>query len=165
MRKLFGFLLAGLIVAGCHAQVPPATTHVVNLSWQAPVASGTWGGCTTSAPCVYAVYRCTASAATCANTGSSSWSEITTSTTRPSGTSYTDPSAAGLTAYYTVETVQGSQNSAPSNTTSVTVPASPIAPSLGQPTAAQLEPGPLPRPAPELASIPAVSLRASIGSR
>lgn len=116
MRKLFAVLATLALTAGCRAQIPPASKgQSVALTWSAPTATSSWGGCTTSAPCVYAVYRCSAGATTCADTTNAAWAEITTATTRPSGTSYTDTSAIGLTVWYNVETVQGTQNSAPSN--------------------------------------------------
>lgn len=148
LRPLLVLLLAitALAATSC-AQVPSATSHVVQLTWTAPSASSSWAGCTTSAPCVYSVWRCTASAATCASTSSTSWVEVTTSATRPSGTSYTDSTAAGLTAYYVVETVQGASNSGPSSMTGpLTVPGVPIAPSLGSPTIAQNDAPPLASP-------------------
>jgi hypothetical protein len=149
MKKSVAVLFAiALIAVGCRAQVPPATSHVVSLTWTAPAANSGWSGCTSSAPCVYAVYRCSAGATTCADTTQSAWKEITSSTTRPSGMSYTDNTASGLTAYYIVETVQAGSNSAPSNTTTpITVPGSPLAPSLSQPTVA-MEVAPQVRPAP-----------------
>lgn len=125
------------IASGCNAQMPPATNHSVQLAWTAPSASSTWSGCSSSAPCTYAVYRCADTAANCASTTNASWKEITTAASRPSGTSYTDATAAGLTAYYAVETVQGSSNSAASNIAGpAAVPGTPIAPPLGNPTVA-----------------------------
>lgn len=148
MRKFLGILLA-LAAIGCHAQVPPATAHSVQLSWTAPSATGSWGGCTTAAPCLYAVYRCSASASTCANTSSTSWTEITAASSRPSGTSYTDATAAGLTVYYVVETVQGSSNSGASNIAGPnTVPGSPLAPAVNTPTVSENTPAPQPMPQP-----------------
>ena len=114
MRRL-AFVAVVLLAAGCHAQVPPATNHVVNLTWTAAQPSGAWAGCTSAAPCTYGVYRCSASAATCASTSNTAWSEVTSATTRVSGTSYSDSSANGLTAFYVVKTFQGASSSDPSN--------------------------------------------------
>lgn len=128
------FLVLALLAAGCHAQVPPASAgYNVNLTWTAPAASGTWTGCTTATPCVYAVYRCAGTAAACANFSGSGWAEITTPATRPSGLAYTDITATGLDVNYTVETVQGGANSGPSNTYNVAVPGVPLAPAMAAP--------------------------------
>ncbi len=163
MRKIFFPLVVALVVAvGCHGQVPAATQHSVTLSWTAPSAGSAWGGCTTALPCVYAVYRCAGTATSCPAppTSSTSWAEITTPTTRPSGTTYVDTAVTGGTAYtYVVETVQASTNSGPSNTTTANVPQTPVAPSIGTPTVAQRHDGPLPAPtmAPEMAKEAAVT--------
>lgn len=150
MKKLALFLLVAI---GCHAQVPPATSHSVNLNWTAPAATSSWSGCTVAAPCVYAVYRCSASAATCANTSSTSWAEITTPSTRPSGTTYSDTTASGLTANYIVETFQGTANSAPSNSVTFTIPGVPIAPAINGSVAANAMPSlGVPAPTVQLAS-------------
>lgn len=79
-RKLFPLILALVAAIGCHGQVPPASQHSVTLTWTAPVAGSTWSGCTTAAPCVYAVYRCTGTATACGTLSSTAWSEITTAT-------------------------------------------------------------------------------------
>jgi hypothetical protein len=127
------------ISAGCKAQAPPASPgYKVSLTWTAPAASGTWAGCTTAAPCAYAVYAETlVSGSTCDPSTSTNFKEITTSATRPSSPAYTDASATGLDRCYLVETVQGSQNSAPSNIVNVSVPGIPLAPTLGSPTVAE----------------------------
>ena len=139
MRRL-AFVAVLLVSVGCHGQVPPASNHVVNLTWTAPTPSGSWTGCTTAAPCVYGVYRCSASASTCASTTNTAWSEITSATTRVSGTSYSDSSANGLTAYYVVKTFQGTASSDPSNMAGpLTVPAVPLAPNVNG-TVADLKP-------------------------
>ncbi len=138
MVKRLAILAAVLLAAGCHAQVPPATQHKVALTWTAPVATSTWAGCTTAAPCTYAVYRCTGDATACGTLSSTGWSEITTPATRPSATSYVDATVMAGTTYtytYVLETVQGASNSAPSSSMTVTVPANPIAPAWPAPTA------------------------------
>ena len=165
MKRLTLFLLTlaaigclALVTVGCQAQVPPATPHQVTLTWQAPSSSSTWSGCTTAAPCAYAVYRCTGTATACGTLSSTAWAELTTATTRPSGTSYVDATVAGGTSYtYAVETVQGSDNSGPSNTTTATVPQTPAAPSVGSPAIAQDDGKPLPPPMAELARVGAVT--------
>jgi hypothetical protein len=136
-KSLLSVIVMAASLAGCHAQVPPATGYKVSLSWTAPVAGSGWTGCTTTAPCVYAVYRCTATASTCGSTVNTAWSELTAPATRPSGTAYTDTTvASGVTAYYAVETVQGSANSGASNVVTMIVPGVPSAPALNTPTTA-----------------------------
>ena len=139
--KLFSLIFALVAAVGCHGQVPPASVHSVTLTWTAPTSSSTWSGCTTTAPCVYAVYRCVGTASTCPSvpTSSTSWTEITTPATRPSATTYVDLNVTAADTYtYVVETVQASVNSGPSNTTTATVPNTgiPTAPALGNPTTA-----------------------------
>lgn len=137
MRKLIGIAIGLMLAAGCHAQIPPASTKSAVLTWSAPQAvTGGWQGCTTANPCVYAVYRAITTGSTCPATGSAQWSELTTASTRPSALTYTDTTAAGLNVCYAVETVQASLNSGPSNTVNLTVPGVPGAPQLGTPTIA-----------------------------
>jgi len=156
MKRFAILLICSLIVGvGCHAQVPPATSHVVDLVWTAPTANSTWTGCTTSAPCTYAIYRAPTSAGSCPASTNSGYVEVTNPGSRPSGTTFVDTTAGGLTVCYIAETVQGSSNSGPSNTTAaITVPGTPTAPALGNPTAAANQGLPLPmvRPLPEVAS-------------
>lgn len=127
-----------IIAAGCHAQVPPASTSTVNLSWTAPAASGGWAGCTTAAPCTYAIYRATfATASACPASTNTAYTEVTNPAARPSGTTFTDATASG-TVCYIGETVQGAANSGPSNTAGpATVAGVPLAPTLGTPVVAQ----------------------------
>ncbi len=141
MKKLAILLMAVFTTACAHTQVPPASVHSVTLTWTAPASSSTWSGCTTTAPCVYAIYRCVGTASTCPSvpTSSTSWTEITTATTRPSATTYVDLNVTAAATYtYVVETVQASVNSGPSNTTTATIPNTgiPTAPALGSPTTA-----------------------------
>ncbi len=157
--KRFSILILILASAlpGC-TQVPPATTHSVSLTWTAPAASSAWAGCSTTAPCVYSVYRCTGTATACGTLSSTAWTEITTTTTRPSGTAYTDTNVTGGGVFtYAVETVQGPDNSGPSNTTTATVPGTPVAPAIGTPTVAKLETQPLPAATGELAKVAPVT--------
>lgn len=130
--------IAIAFTAGCHAQVPPATTHSVVLTWGAPVPTATWLGCGTGtgqSPCVYAVYKC---ATNCGSTSNSTWTEITTAATRPSALTFTDSAPGAGTVNYDVETVQGTAHSDPSNVATVTVPGTPVAPPLGNPSVSQL---------------------------
>lgn len=145
MKRIFGLLMfSALLAAGCHAngQVPPATTYPVALTWTAPAPTSNWAGCTTSNPCTYAIYRAAQSGASCPDFTLPAWTEITTPTARPSGTSYTDPTAVGAVCYNaeTVQTLPGQSkpsNSGPSNNALVTVPVAPTAPPLnGSPTVA-----------------------------
>jgi hypothetical protein len=136
MKRIFATLatLALALPGGCHAQVPPASPgYNVNLTATAPVAQGTWAGCTTAAPCTYAVYRATG--ASCPATTSTAWAEITNSAVRPSTPAFTDTTATGLSVCYTMETVQSGLNSAASNVAGpVAVAGIPLAPTLGTPT-------------------------------
>jgi hypothetical protein len=137
-RILAALSLLPLLTLSAGCQVPPPSKgYNVTITGTAPVASGNWAGCTTGNPCVYAVYRCTLGTA-CTSTSSTGWAELTTATTRPSTPLWVDPNATGLTAYYDMETYQGTQNSAPSNVASVAVPGIPLAPALNTPTAAGL---------------------------
>ena len=133
--------LALLITAvGCHAQIPPASTQKVVLTWSAPQAvPNGWQGCTTASPCVYAVYRAITTGSNCPVTGSAQLGEITPPAARPSALTFTDTSASGLDVCYSVETVQGSLNSGPSNTVNLNVPGVPGAPQLGTPVTAMSE--------------------------
>ena len=147
--SLLAFFPLLAVSAGCQVPAPSKGANV-NLTWTAPAAGSNWAGCTTSSPCLYAVYR--AAGTTCPATTSTAWTEITTPATRPSGTTYQDTTASGLTACYNVETVQASQNSAPSNTAGpLAVPGVPLAPALGTPTAAALVKPALPND-PQMAS-------------
>ena len=156
-----GVAAAALFSAGCHGQEPQASKgYNVNLSWVAPAASAGWAGCTATSPCVYAVYAETIAAGTtaCDPSTSANWKEITTTATRPSATTYMDSSATGLNRCYNVETVQASQNSAPSNTVQLVVPGIPTAPAVSAPTSAQqslleLPLLPIPEGSGELASL------------
>jgi len=150
MKQFAIGLVLALLAVGCHGQVPPASPgYQVNLSWTPAAASGNWAGCTTSSPCVYALYAeiLAADVSACDPTTSGNYKEITTPTTRPSGSSYVDPNTTGLTKCYDVETVQAGQNSGPSNIAGPAVsPGIPLAPALATPapTVAMLEKPTLP---------------------
>lgn len=141
MKKLFIILFAVLVGVGCHAQVPP-TNHIVTLTWTAPPSNPNWAGCTTSAPCAYILSRISLNAGTTTcpapNLTTPNYTPLNQSTPT-SALTYTDNSAAGLTACYIVQTQQGTAISAPSNTTLVVVPANPLAPALQTPVVAQLK--------------------------
>lgn len=127
-----GFILS-IFAAGCHGQVPPPTSHVVNITITPPA------NCT---GCSFAIYRCSASATACGDTTNIAWSEITASATRPTGTSYVDDKASGMTAYYVAETYDSKgAHSGPSNTVGpLVVPASPLAPGLNGTAAEMVKP-------------------------
>ena len=166
MKKIFTAAL--LIVLGmatgitaCHGQVPPASTgYNVDLSWIPPVPTGNWVGCTASLTCSYAVYAETiASGASCDPTTSANYKEITNPASRPTGDTYVDTNATGLTRCYDVETVQSGANSGPSNVATIAVPGVPLAPSLAPPatvTTDLVKPAlPFDGPSPTLAKRPA----------
>lgn len=140
-------------------QVPPASPgYNVVLTATAPVASGNWAGCTTSAPCTYAFYAETITGTTCDATTSTNYKEITTPTARPSAPTFTDTVSTGLTRCYNVETVQATANSGPSNTAGpVAVPGIPLAPALTTPSTviAAMDKPNLPSPSPIPAKFPA----------
>lgn len=132
---------------GCgHAQIKP-TSYRVDLTWTAPVASGSWTGCTTAAPCTYVASRITlaSGATTCpaANAATPNYTPLN-SLSPVAAVSYTDTTAVGLTVCYLVQTEQGSAVSNPSNLAGpFLVPASPLAPSLsGNQTVAEVMPVP-----------------------
>jgi hypothetical protein len=126
------YFALGWLAVGCgHAQVTP-TNHQVALSWSAPAASGTWAGCTTSAPCTYIISRLNVTGTTCpaANVSTLNYTPLNTSSPATT-TSYNDTSASGLTACYIAQTEQGTAVSGPSNVAGpFVVPANPLAPSL-----------------------------------
>lgn len=109
---------------------PPTPSVAVNLSWDAPVASGSLVGCDpTTNICVYNVYRIPGS---CPNPvlNSTGWSNI--GTTAESTLNFTDNSVAPATVYsYTVEAILESdlQSSGPSNCVTVTTGTLPLVPS------------------------------------
>jgi hypothetical protein len=148
MRKLL-FLLPFLSLTACHAQVPP-TTHSVNLTWTAPIASGGWTGCGTPNTCTYVVSRLTLAAGKTAcdpvNLTTPNYTPLNSSSP-VSATSFTDTGAVGTTACYIAQTEQGGAVSQPSNTAGpLTVPASPGAPSTPNGTVADLIQPPVPKP-------------------
>lgn len=105
------YLFLGWISVGCgHAQVKP-TAFQVDLTWTAPAASGSWAGCTASAPCTYVASRIalTAGTTTCpaANVATPNYIPLNTASPVASG-SYNDSTAVGLTVCYLVQTEQGS---------------------------------------------------------
>ena len=123
------------LATGCHAQVPPASNgYKVVLTATAPLPSGNWAGCTTSAPCTYAFYAETITGTTCDLTTSTNYKEITNPAARPSTPNFTDANTTGLTRCYDAETVQAGANSGPSNVAGPIVsPGIPLAPALQTP--------------------------------
>jgi len=137
MKKLFAslFLAAAPILAGC--QAPAASTSPVSITWTAPAAAGNWAGCGSPSTCSYAIYRAPQSSGACPASSNASFKEITDPAVRPTGTSWSDTTAAGLTVCYIAETWQAGLNSAASNTAGpVVVPGVPLAPALAAPTVA-----------------------------
>lgn len=125
-------------VTGCHAQVAP-TSYQVDLAWTAPVASGSWTGCTTAAPCTYVISRLTVAAGVTAcpavNLTTPNYTPLN-SASPTSDVKFVDTGAVGTSACYTAQTEQGTAVSNPSNVAGpIVVPASPLAPSLSAPTA------------------------------
>lgn len=156
MQRIFSLLATlALLAAGCHAQIPAASSYVVDLTWTAPTAQGQWAGCTVAAPCVYAVYRAPQSSGACPVSTSTQWVEVTTAATRPSGTAFSDATATGQVCYAVV-TFQGTANSGASNTALATIPGTPLAPTLGTPS---LVADALPAPNQQLALIETGNLR------
>lgn len=159
MKKVFLTLATLAIAIGCsRAQVPPATSHQVVLNWTAPAPSvvngvTVWAGCGSTlpqSPCVYAVYSCNGTAASCGDTSSTSWHEVTSAATRPSALTFTDASPLAGADFYVVKTIQGSASSGASNIAPATVPGVPGAPALATPTVAENEPlAPLAIPKPQ----------------
>lgn len=134
MKQILFLATLSVLTVGCgHAQVAP-TSYQVALTYTAPVASGSWTGCTTAAPCTYVLSRITLASGTtscpAANTGTPNYTPLNASSP-VTGTSYTDASAIGLTVCYIAQTEQSSAVSGPSNTAGpFAVPASPLAPTL-----------------------------------
>jgi hypothetical protein len=141
MKKTLIAIALVVSIAGCRAQVPPATGYKTNLNWQAPVVdpikNPLWLGCTTSNPCTYGVYRCIGSTATCSNTASTGWSELTTPAARVSGLTFIDSTVpSGVQANYSVVVFQGTADSGPSNIMAFNIPGVPPPPVLGNPSLA-----------------------------
>lgn len=156
---LYAFALLPLLTisAGCHAQVPVSPAPSVALTWVAP------SGCTTAAPCVFAISRTAIASGSCPASNGTAYALIGTSASN--ATTYTDSAAsAGNINCYIAQTQQGTPvlTSAPSNTASVTVPSLPSAPStLGGTATASLSPEKLiPSPEPTLAKNEPVKLTA-----
>ncbi|MFL6427886.1 MAG: hypothetical protein ACJ71S_06550 [Acidobacteriaceae bacterium] len=154
MRKILSCSLPLLVAlfGGCaHAQVPP-TAHNVALAWSAPVVptnppAGTWKTpCSVTDPCTYIVSRTTVASGTCPtpNLTTPNYTPLNSSTP-VAALGYTDTTAAGLNACYTVQTSQDGNVGAASNTAGpffVSGGVNPLAPTLNG-TSAKLE---LPKP-------------------
>lgn len=139
-------LVAAPLLAGCQAPAP--STSQVALTWTAAAPSGNWAGCGSPSTCSYAIYRAPASSGACPASSNASFAEVTNPAARPTGTSWTDTTAAGLTVCYIAETWQSGLNSAASNTAgALQVPGVPLAPTLAAPTLATTVKPVLPLPA------------------
>lgn len=131
--KTIGFVALLAIAAFCSAQNRgPATVTLQAASGSNPVVTwnaaqavtGGWTGCSVANPCSYQVLML---AASCPSglIGSQGWSAFTP----VSVLTLTDTTeAAGLTVSYVVITLQGGNQSAPSNCVTVTIPYPPAAP-------------------------------------
>jgi hypothetical protein len=140
MKKLL-FLLPFLALTACHAQLPP-TTHSVALTWTAPTSPA----CTTAAPCTYVISRFQGTTCAAVNLTTPNYTPLNSSSPT-SDTKFTDTGAAGTTACYIAQTLQGGAVSLPSNTAGpLVVPASPGAPSTPNGTVADLVQPPVPKP-------------------
>jgi hypothetical protein len=130
MKRLIFTLVLILGAVGFHAHAQTltlqgATPHTIALTWTAPVASGAWPGCTAGSPCTYAPYALVGATCPAVLVGSSGWTALPT----VSATTATDAGQApGSTVSYVVYTVQGGNQSAPSNCITVTVPLDPPPP-------------------------------------
>lgn len=145
MTKRFPLLvvLLAFSVIGCRAQVPP-TNHTVTLTWSAPAASGSWAGCGAGQPaCSYVISRAVVSGSSCPSTTGTSYTPLN-QTSPATGTTFVDSTAAGLTACYIAQTLQGSAVSVPSNAAGpLAVPGNPLAPTInGQEAMKQTAPLP-----------------------
>ena len=148
---LAGFALLSLLAisAGCRAQIPPSAAPSVQLSWTAP------SGCTTAAPCTYAISRANPINGTCPAATGTAYGIVGNSASQT--TTYNDSSPIGGASYcYIAQTQQGTNpvlTSVPSNTVLLAVPTVPGAPSvLGGTSTASLAPEKMiPSPEPTMA--------------
>ena len=172
MRKIL-FTLSTLLVflvasIGCHGQIPPTAPKVVQLSWNAPTANSGWAGCTTALPCTYAVSRVLQVGSSCPATTGTTYGLLASGIAT---TTYTDSTASpGLTYCYIAQTQQsdgktppGTLTSQPSNTTSISLPGIPLAPSLNPAQSAELSVPTILAPEPTLLSeLPTITLTAKL---
>lgn len=98
MKKLALALLALVLAAGCHAQIPPSPPASVTATWTAPAA------CTVSAPCVYVISRAACSS-TCPSTSGTAYTQV--GTTAPNVTSFTDTNLTSGSYGWIVQAQQG----------------------------------------------------------
>jgi hypothetical protein len=150
------WIVVGVLSVGCsHAQVP-TTQHSVTLTWTAPVpqTGGTWqtacGSTAPAQPCTYIVSRYVFQAGdkACPSVSTSGTANYTplNSSSPVSALQYPDTTVTGVTACYTVQTVQAGSTGAASNVAGpFAVPANPGAPTLGGSVTASLD-----RPQPPL---------------
>lgn len=123
MKRFFATLVLFALATLAGAQtvtVPNATSYKVVLAWTAPT------GCTTAAPCTYAVYRVPG---TVTLSGGLTGATLVTTTAAQAVTASDTTVVPGQTYSYALETLQGGANSAPSATVTVTIPFVPAAPS------------------------------------
>jgi hypothetical protein len=140
MKKLL-LLLPFLALTACHAQLP-VTTHSVALTWTAPTSPA----CNAAAPCTYVISRATGTTCPAVNLTTPNYTPLNSSSPA-TGTSFTDTGAAGTSACYIAQTLQGGAVSVPSNTAGpFVVPASPGAPSTPNGTVADLIQPAVPKP-------------------
>jgi hypothetical protein len=102
-----------------------ATPHAIALSWTAPVASGGWLGCTAGSPCTYAPYALVGATCPAVLVGSTGWTALSTVNSTTATDSGQTP---GSIVSYVVYTMQGGNQSTPSNCITVTVPLDPLPP-------------------------------------
>lgn len=147
MKRLLASLFLFASIGCAHSQVKP-TAFQVDLTFTAPVASGSWLGCGTGQPtCAYVASRITlpSGTTTCPAANVSTPNYVPLNSATPVSTlSYVDTTATGLTVAYIVQTEQAGAVSLPSNCAGPFVlPASPLAPSLtGNQTVAEMMPVP-----------------------
>lgn len=146
------YVFVAWLFTGCaHAQVTP-TAYQVDLSWTAPVASGTWAGCGNPSTCTYVVsrYTFTATDKACPTPNTTTANYTPLNAAAPvSVLTLNDTTASGTTACYIAQTEQGSPAavSQPSNVLGpLVVPGSPLAPALGGAAATTADVKPLPLP-------------------
>jgi hypothetical protein len=136
MKKVSGGFLFLLAIMCVHAQAP-VSSHDATFSWNAPVATASWTGCTTLAPCSYVVSTLKVSSTTTTCPASTGANYTPLNATAPTTSlSFKDTQDVGATVCAVVQTVQGvamSAASAPTATPS-TIPGNPVAPVLGQST-------------------------------
>lgn len=128
MKRFWMSLSMVLLTVGCRAQLPVASMPAVGVSWTIPAASGSFGGCTVAKPCTFAVARAPVVSGSCPVSTDTSWVEITSPTSRPSGSTWTDTSVSGTVCYAVTTYQSGFHSAASAPSAQLTVPAVPLAP-------------------------------------